>query len=92
MVQISISQKTCIDIYETDAFYADIFLFDTQYKIGPEYDLAALNKNVLDYLYEFGRGARIKDSEKLELRALENTLLNCQLEEDAFYSDSVSII
>ncbi|MCI0504779.1 MAG: hypothetical protein L0Z73_01575 [Gammaproteobacteria bacterium] len=95
MVQISISTKTCIDIYETDAFYADISLFDTRRKIGPEYDLAALNKSILDFLYEFGCCTATRESEKLELRALENNLLNCQLEDEDLlisYSDPAFFI
>jgi hypothetical protein len=95
MVQISISPKTCIDIYETDAFYADISLFDTRHKIGPEYDFAALNRSVLDFLHEFSCCAATRESEKLELRALENDLLNCQLEDEDLlisYSDPAFFI
>jgi len=84
MVQICISTKTCIDIYETDAFYADISLFDSKHKIGPEYDLASLNRSVLNFLYELSCFTEIKESDKLELRALENDLLNYQLEEEDY--------
>ena len=84
MVQICISQKTCIDIYETDAFYADISLFNTKHKIGPEYDLASLNRRVLNFLHEIRCFTEIKESQELELNALESDLMNCQLEEEDF--------
>ena len=84
MVQICINQEACIDIYETDAFYADISLFKTKHKLGPEYDLASLNRRVLSLLHEISCFSEIKESQRLELHALESDLMNCQLEDEDF--------
>jgi hypothetical protein len=81
MVQICISKETCIDIYETDGFYADISLFKSKYLLGPEYDLASLNRNVLNFIHDFCSYSKIGESQRLELQALETDLVNCQLEE-----------
>ena len=82
MVQICISKETCINIYETDGFYADISLFKSRHLLGPEYDLASLNQNVLNFLHDYSAYSKIGESQKLELHALETDLVNCQLEEE----------
>lgn len=84
MVQIYISDETRIDIYETDGFYADISLFKSKHLLGPEYDLASLNRNVLNFIHDFCAYTNIGESQKLELQALESDLVNCQLEDTDF--------
>ena len=81
MVQICISDKTHIDIYEKDGFYADISLPNNHHQIGPAYDLALLNRYVLDFLHDITSQFRSQESQLLEVQALQNDLVNCQLEE-----------
>ena len=81
MVQICISNSTHIDIYEKDGFYAEISLPNNHLQIGPAYDLALLNKNVLDFLHDVTSQYNSQETQLLEVQALENDLVNCQLEE-----------
>ena len=81
MVQICITGKTCIDIFEKDGFYAVISLLNSRHQIGPAYDLASLNRNVLDFLHDFSSLQEFQESQRLEVQALQNDLLYCQLEE-----------
>ena len=84
MVQICINNNACIDIYETDGFYAHISFFNTKHRIGPEYDLAALNRYVMDFIHDLTYVAKINDSQKMDLKALQAGLMNCQLEESDY--------
>ena len=84
MVQICISEETCIDIYETDGFYANISLFKSKHLLGPEYDLASLNRNVLNFIHDFCCYTKMGEDQKLEIQALETDLVNCQLEDGDF--------
>jgi len=84
MVQICISDETSINIYETDGFYADICLFKSKHLLGPEYDLASLNRNVLNFIHDFCSYKQIGESQRLEIQALETDLVNCQLDDGDF--------
>ncbi len=84
MVQICISEETCIDIYETDGFYADISLFKSKHLLGPEYDLASLNRNVLNFIHDFCSYTNMGEVQKMEIQALQTDLVNCQLEDGDF--------
>ena len=81
MTHISMSNNVYIDIYETDGFYADISLYDKKHLLGPEYDLAILNRTLLDFLHSFRKNVDNADTRDSELEALQTCLLNCQLEE-----------
>jgi len=81
MVQICISESASIDIYERDGFYADISLHNSRHKIGPAYDLALLNRHILDFLHDCITRLNSQGSQSLEVKALQNDLMYCQLEE-----------
>ena len=81
MTHISMSNNVYIDIYESDGFYANISLYDKKHILGPEYDLAVLNKSLFDFLNSFHSLAGSGESRDSELEALQLCLMNCQLEE-----------
>ena len=84
MTHVNMSSKVFIDIYEADGFYANISIYDTKHTIGPEYDLAVLNTILLDYLHSYRLSVITEEPRVLELEALQNCLLNSQLEEQDF--------
>ena len=92
MTHVDMSSKVFIDIYETDGYYAKISIYDTQHTIGPEYDLAILNNILLDYLHTYRLSIITEEPRVLELDALQNCLLNSQLEEDDFSDMSPSML
>ncbi|WP_455220827.1 hypothetical protein [Kaarinaea lacus] len=81
MTHINMSNNVYIEIYESDGFYANISLYDKKHIIGPEYDLAVLNKSLFDFLNSFRNSAESEESRESELEALQLCLMNCQLEE-----------
>ena len=87
MAQIYINNNACIDIYETDGLYADVLLFNINQTIGPAYDMAALNRTVFDFIQDFKSSININESQKLQADALQDGLVNCQLEETDYGSD-----
>ncbi|WP_455221163.1 hypothetical protein [Kaarinaea lacus] len=70
MAQICLSHQTCIDIYETDGLYANISIFRNKRIIGPEYDLANLTRQVIDYLDTLRAIAKFKEMQELELQGI----------------------
>jgi hypothetical protein len=85
VAQIYINNNASIDIYETDGLYAEILLFDTCQTIGPAYDMAALNRTVFDFIQYFMSSVNINESQKLQVSALQDGLVNCQLEESDYF-------
>jgi len=75
------SNNVYIDIYESDGFYANISLYDKKHLLGPEYDLAILNRSLFDFLNSFQNLTDAGDCRDSELEALQLCLMNCQLEE-----------
>lgn len=92
MTHVDMSSKVFIDIYEADGFYANISIYDTKHTIGPEYDLAVLNNNLLDFLHTYRLSIINEEPRVLELDALQNCLLNSQLEEHDFSDISPSML
>ncbi|KPJ93325.1 MAG: hypothetical protein AMJ55_08255 [Gammaproteobacteria bacterium SG8_15] len=70
MAQICLSNQTCIDIYETDGLYAYISVFKNKRIIGPEYDLANLTREVIEYLDSLRGIAKYKEMQQLELQGI----------------------
>lgn len=82
MAQICVNEKACIDVVEVNgAYFANIWIFDTNHSIGPAYDLFALNRDVLNLLDDLRTIASVKESQELELKALQSCLLSYNLEE-----------
>ena len=92
MTHVDMSNKVFIDIYEADGFYAKISIYDTKHTIGPEYDLAVLNKILLDFLHTYRLSIITEEPRVLELDALQSCLLNSQLEEQDFSDLSPSLL
>lgn len=92
MTHVDMSSKVFIDIYEADGFYANISIYDTKRTLGPEYDLAILNKILLDFLHSYRLSVITEEQHALELEALQNCLLNSQLEEHDFSDISPSML
>ena len=70
MAQICLSNQTCIDIFETDGLYANISIFKNKRTIGPEYDLANLTRQVIDYLDMLRAMSKFKEMQELELQGI----------------------
>ena len=70
VTQICLSHQTCIDIYETDGFYANISVFKINHTIGPEYDLANLTRDVIEYLDQLRTIEKFKETKELELQGI----------------------
>lgn len=75
MAQICLSNQTCIDIYETDGLYANISVFKNKRTIGPEYDLANLTRQVIEYLDSLRAIAKYKETQELELQGITELFL-----------------
>lgn len=85
MAQICVNEQACVDIVEMNgAYIANVWIFGTNHTIGPAYDLVALNRDVLSLLDDLRTVASIKESQELELTALQNCLLSYDLEETAY--------
>lgn len=81
MTHISMSNDVYIDIFESNGYYANISLYGKKHILGPEYDLAVLNRSLLDFLYSFRKSADFKESRESEIDALQLCLMNSQLNE-----------
>lgn len=81
MAQICVNEKACVDVVEMNgAYFANIWIFGTNHSIGPAYDLIALNRDVLNLLDDLRTVASIKESQELELKALQSCLLSYNFE------------
>lgn len=70
MAQICLSNQTCIDIFETDGLYAHVSVFKNKRIIGPEYDLANLTRQVIEYLDSLRGLAKYKEMQEIELQGI----------------------
>lgn len=82
MTQICVNENACVDIFEFNgAYYASIWIFDTTHRVGPAYDLAFLNKDVVELISDLRTVANIKASLDQGLKDLQGCLMNYRFDE-----------
>ena len=84
MTQFCVNENACIDIFEFNgAYYANVWIFDTTHRIGPSYDIALLNRDVINMLSDIRVVASVKASQAMGLKDLQGCLQNYKFEEHA---------
>ncbi len=82
MTKICVNEEACVDVFEFNgAYYANIWIFDTTHRVGPSYDLALLNKDVITVLSDLRIVASVKAHQQQGLQDLRGCLQNYQFEE-----------
>lgn len=82
MTQICVNEHACVDIFEFNgAYYASIWIFNTTHRVGPAYDLALLNRDVIEAISDLRTVANIKAHQDQGLKSLQSCLINYEFGE-----------
>lgn len=82
MTQICVNENACVDIFEFNgAYYASIWIFNTTHRVGPAYDLALLNRDVIKAISDLRTVANIKAYQDQGLKSLQGCLINYEFDD-----------
>lgn len=82
MTQICVNENACVDVFEFNgAYYANVWIFNTTHRIGPSYDLAYLNKDIVELISDLRTVAHVKAHQEQGLKALQGCLQNYKFDE-----------